>query len=284
MRTTSLIMLALAAGISARADFSYTTTRKSAAATPAAGADSKYFMKGQKMMVETGGRTIIMDFDAQTITTIDNSQKTYTVSKFADLAQAMPAGADVQVDAKETGQRKAINGFNASEMLLTMQVEMAQAKGMKMQMEMDLWVSPDVPGAQEMASFYKRNRDRFPWGALSQGGNPSMAQAMATIQRKLAEMNGVPVLQTIRMKPAGGSDAQNAQMQQGMSQARARLEEMQKQGGPQAAAAAQALARMGAAPGSGSGFETTMESSNFSSASIPESVFAIPAGYKRVEK
>jgi hypothetical protein len=71
-----------------------------------------------------------------------------------------------------------------------------------------------------------------------------------------------------------------------MAQARARLEEMQKQGGPQAQAAAQALARMGAAPGGGggSGFEINMESSNFSTASIPDSIFAIPAGYQQSEK
>jgi hypothetical protein len=58
------------------------------------------------------------------------------------------------------------------------------------------------------------------------------------------------------------------------------------QGGPQAAAMKQALARMpgGAAmSGSGSGaiIEVTMDSSDFSAASIPDSVFAVPDGYRK---
>jgi hypothetical protein len=44
------------------------------------------------------------------------------------------------------------------------------------------------------------------------------------------------------------------------------------------------LKRMtGASPG-GSMFETTMESSNFSSSAIQDSVFAVPAGYQQTER
>jgi hypothetical protein len=71
-----------------------------------------------------------------------------------------------------------------------------------------------------------------------------------------------------------------------MAQARARLEAMIAQGGPGAAAAKMALDRMpgaSAAGGSGSGamIEITSEQSDFSTASIPDSVFTIPAGYQR---
>jgi hypothetical protein len=62
------------------------------------------------------------------------------------------------------------------------------------------------------------------------------------------------------------------------------MEAMAKQGGPQAAAAQQALARMGGGATGGSLFETTMESSGFSSSSIPDSVFAIPAGFQASDK
>ena len=42
----------------------------------------------------------------------------------------------------------------------------------------------------------------------------------------------------------------------------------------------------GGAPGAGSGslMEMTMESTDFSTSSIPDSVFAIPAGYKVDQK
>ena len=106
---------------------------------------------------------------------------------------------------------------------------------------------------------------------------------MADIQRKVAASGGVPLLQIIKAKAAGG--AQAAQMQPAMAQARAQLEAMIKQGGPQAAAAQQALARMGgASSGGGSLFEMTMESGNFSTSSIPDSAFAIPAGFQKVER
>lgn len=205
---------------------------------------------------------------------------------FADTGQAA-AGVDIKMDVKETGQRKNVNGFEASEIVLTAQMDSPQTarSGMKMQMEMDMWVSSAVPGAGELRAFYQKNMSRFPWQALGQG-NPSTARAMAEFQRKIAAMNGVPVLETIRMKMGGeGNGAANDAQAARMAQARARLEEMQKQGGQQAAIAAQALARMNAASGSGgSGFETTMESANFSSAPIPDSVFSIPAGYSKTEK
>jgi len=274
----SVIVLMFAAGVFARADFSYTTVRQGATNE----APTKHYLKGQKMLTDNGRTTTIMDFDAQTITTVNNADKTYRVRNFSELG---PAGAEigVQADVKSTGQKKTVNGFNASEVVMTMQADTTASRGpMKMQMEVHLWVSPDVPGVQELRAFYKRNLSKFPWAAMAQGGgNPSLQKAMADLQRKMAELDGIPVLESIKIGGGGGgmSDAQSAQM----AQARARLEEMQKQGGQQAQMAAQALARMGAASG-GSGMETVIESSNFSTASIPDSVFAIPAGYRQAEK
>ena len=274
-----IVVIMLGAATLARADFSYTLTRTGAADKSA----TRYFLKGQKMLIETGRTSILMDFDAQTVTTINNTGKTYSVRKFSDIGASVKT--EVQADVKATGQKKVINGFNASEVLMTVQLDAPQGRpGMKMQMEMDIWISPDVPGAGELRAFYQKNMTRFPWAAMSQGGNEGLQKAMMDLQRKLAEMNGVPVQQTVRIKPLGGPQVSEQQSAQ-MAQARARLEEMQKQGGPQAEAATQALARMGARSGSGGLLmETTMESSNFSSASIPDSMFAIPAGYQAAEK
>jgi predicted phage gp36 major capsid-like protein len=78
----------------------------------------------------------------------------------------------------------------------------------------------------------------------------------------------------------GISPLQQAQMEK----ARAQMEAMQKQGGPQGAVAAQALARMGAISGGGGGMEITSESTGFSADPVPDSVFAIPAGYQQSSK
>jgi len=255
-------------------------------ASAANGRSSKHYMKGQKMKLDSGETAIIMDFEAQTITRVDNTKKTYHVTNFSDVGQALKRDQSemtVKVDVKETGQRKSINGFNASEVIMTMEMDNPQARqaGMKMQMEMDIWLSTDVPGSQEMRAFYQKNSSRYPWHALTGGANPSMQQGMAEMQRKMSSMNGVPVLQVTRMKSAG-NDAQAEKAQQAMAQARAKFEEMKKQGGQQAALAEQMLARMGGMSG-GSMFETTTESSNFSSAAIPDAVFVIPAGYEKTD-
>lgn len=282
MKRTSLVALVLVLSVSARADFSYQTTSKSG--NSAAPQTTKYSYKGQKMMVEMGNNVILTDFDAQTVTRVNRAQKTYSITKFSDVTRTGGALGNVQVDVKETGQKKAINGFNASQVIMTMAMDMSQQRpGMKMQMEVETWISPDVPGAAELRTFYERNAGKFPWSALAQGGNSSMAKAMADLQRKMADLHGVPVQQTIRMKPAGDS-AQAQQMQDAMAQSRARLEEMAKQGGQQGQMAQQALARMGAAPGGGAMMQVTTESSNFSSDRIPDSIFAIPADYKEAKK
>ncbi len=150
-----------------------------------------------------------------------------------------------------------------------------------------------------MRAFYEKNLANFPWAALAGGnGNPGVQKAMAQMERKMAELNGVAVERVVRMKSAGGAGAPAAaampqmtpQQQAQMQAAMAKLQQMQSQGGPQAAAAQQAMSRMGAmaggatpgsASGAGSMFEMTIDASGFSNASVPDSVFAIPAGYKQ---
>lgn len=277
MRSVHLAILMLAASLTAHADFSYTMTQKSA---PGGDHVSKHYLKGQKMKEEHATTSTIMDFEAQTLTTVDNAAKTYKVVKFSDLANRV-ADADVQADVKTTGQKKTINGFEASQVVMTLKTDTPQARqsGFNALLEVEIWVSPDVPGSQELTAFYKKNAAQWPMVA-SAGGDQSLQKAMAKLQQRLAELDGAVVIEVIRLK--SGVVGSSAQMEK-MAEARAQLEAMAKQGGAQAAAAQQALARMGG-PGSGLLFETTMEAGNFSGSEIPDSVFAIPAGYQKSEK
>ncbi len=304
MKVVTVSALALALSTAAFADFSYTSTSKvtggsiGAMAGTAANRTTKFYLKGQKMVSSSSDLTTIIDFGAQTVTTINAAQKSYTVRKFSDVGAAMPNNVDITVNVKETGQKKNVNGFDASEMIITMDMDMEMGRGpaMKMQMEMDTWISSDVPGAAELRDFYKKNMANFPWSALTGSENAGMQKAMAQMQRKMAELNGVTVEQIIRVKPSGGAaqmpampnmtPAQQAQMQAAMAQ----MQQMSKQGGPGAAAAQQAMAAMGgmgrgAAAGGSSGalMEMTSDSGGFSSASVPDSVFSIPEGYKQAQ-
>jgi hypothetical protein len=285
MKTASILIIMLCATATAYADFSYNMAQKTQG-SPAAAAGpnlTRFVYKGQKMMTDRSAAATIVDFDAQTITNINKTQKTYSVMKFSEVGQGLKqTDIDAKIEVKETGQTKMINGFSASEMVMTMEVDnpqMSQA-GMKMQMEIDIWRSSDVPGAREVKAFYQRNGPNFPWAAIGSSGAQGMQKAMADMQRKMADAGGVTLLTTVRTKSAGGG-AQADKMQK----ARAQLEALIQQGGPAADAARQALARMPAATaGGGALFEMTMESSDFSTSSIPDSTFAIPAGFQKVDR
>src|SRR5580704_3990321 len=145
MKAFTLLALASLGAVRALADFSYATTEKTTGGTLAvfAGAadnrTTKYFLKGQKMKVDTGDNALILDCDAQTMTTINHTAKTVSV-KVLDDGSAAPAGED-KIDVKETGRKKTINGFSASEIVITVEMDQPGRGGgsfMKTQMEMDL--------------------------------------------------------------------------------------------------------------------------------------------------
>jgi hypothetical protein len=281
VKTAQLLTLVFAASFAAHADFSYTQTRKGSQGMPGAAAPqlTKYFFKGSRMLSDDGETARIVDYSAQTMTTIDKVKKTYSVRQIGGNMPAEASNVDVQIDVKETGQTKTIDGFNCRQVIMTIAMDAAASApgGMKMQIETESWISADVPGWQNMRAFYQKNGSAL---SAMAGGNPNMQKALAAMQKKMSAMNGIAVLQTVRMKSAGGSDAQTGQAQAGMAQARARLEEMAKQGGQQGEMAKQALARMPGGGGAGAPlFEITTESSGFSAADIPDSIFAIPAGF-----
>src|SRR5579872_150369 len=132
MKTASILILTLATAWTARADFSYTTTPKSTGGLAAAAAAmpvSKYYFKGQKMKMESEATAVVLDFDAQTITSFDNRKKTYTVTPFSEVGKDLQEfKGRAQADVKETGQKKNINGYEASELLMTMAMDNPQAK------------------------------------------------------------------------------------------------------------------------------------------------------------
>jgi len=272
MRIACILALTAAASATARADFSYTTSTKSDSGTIAT--TSKTYLKGQKIKHEYGSIATIIDFDAQTVTYLNNSRKTYSVTKFSEMGKGLQSGDEVAVDLKETGQRKVINGYNTSQVILDVTMSSTRQAGKKTHIEMELWVSPDVPGSQEMRAFYQKNADRFPWAVMASGsGGQGMQKAMADINRKMASLKGIAVQQAMRF---GKDDADMAQMQQGLSQAQKQLEDLKKQG--KLPAQLEQQLKLPADLGLGS---MVLESTNFSTGPIPDSVFAIPAGYQQ---
>ncbi|HVV44085.1 MAG TPA: DUF4412 domain-containing protein [Bryobacteraceae bacterium] len=303
-----LCAVALTATLSAHADFSFSKTQKvtggsmAAMAGTAANRDGKTYFKDQKVAEVSNDSTIVVDFAAQTVTTINKVQKTYKVQKFGDAAAAAGGNADVSVNVQDTGQTKTINGYNAKESLVTLDLDLQTGRGpaMKMAAEIEVWRSADVPGAAAMREFYQKNAANFPWAAMmGAGGNQSIQRAITQVQKKLAESDGMVVEEVIRIKPSGAGPqmAQMPQMPQmtpeqqaKMQAAVAQMQAMSQKGGAQAAAAQQAMAAMaamgrGPAAAGGSGnalIEITVDNTGFSTEAVPDAEFVVPPDYKQI--
>jgi hypothetical protein len=282
--TASLCAITLAAALTAHADFSFSKTQKvtggsmAAMAGNAANRESKSYFKDQKVAEVASDSTILVDFAAQTVTTINNVRKTYKVQKFSDAAGAAPSNGDVTINVQDTGQTKTINGYNAKESLVTLDLDLTIGRGatMKMAAEIEVWRSTDVPGAADMRAFYQKNAANFPWAAMmGAGGNQSIQNALTQVRKKLAESDGVVVEEVVRLKPAGiGSpSAQTPPLPQPTPA---------PQGNAPSAAARQAMAAMAAMGGSGNTLiEITVDNTGFSTEPVPDSIFVVPSDYKQ---
>jgi hypothetical protein len=246
---STAVILALAAG-SARADFSYEQTSKITGGMMAgmmkfAGAFSKQArepmrstvtVKGDRMAMISANRINIIDLAAETMTDVDLEKKTYAVITFADFGRAMQKmsekmgqKSDAQVqfkaDVKQTGATKSINGFETKETILTLTVEgQDQKNGAKgaMNIVTDMWLAPNLPGYDEVKNFYARMGQKlaFAPGMGGMGGmmgqQAGMAKGMSELYKEASKIEGVPVLQVVRMGGAmeGMSEADMARAQE----------------------------------------------------------------------
>src|SRR6267378_2829086 len=172
------------------ADFSYEqTTRMTGGAMMGmmkiAGAFSKQVrepvqtavsIKGNRMVHSSKDHAQIIDLDSETITEINFQKKQYSVMTFAEMTQAMEQAmqrgqarkseskpsdttTEFKVDIKETGQRKQVAGYDAKEMIMTMEMAATDQKtGNKgsMLMTNGMWIAPTVPGYDEVREFHKK--------------------------------------------------------------------------------------------------------------------------------
>lgn len=288
-------------------------------------------LRGNRMAHIGAHASSVVDLDAETITTIDHDRKTYSVMTFADMKKVMEqaqgkvqeVNADFKASVKETGKTRIIEGLDTKEVVLTVTTEATDPKsGQKAKMDVvsEMWLAATVPGAADIRDFSLRMAKKIDWspgGGGMFGPRPELARGFAGLMKEAAKLEGVPVLQVVKM---GGMDAnmtpeQRAQMaeaQKKMAEAEAnRQNEPQPErptiGGALSGALGGRFGGLGRkkkqeapkeepkqeqaktdstpapAESSDSLMEMTIESRNFSSAALDASRFTVPSGYKQVE-
>lgn len=195
-------------------------------------------VKGNRMVTlnDTTGR--IVDLAEEKVYELDLKKKSYTVVTFAELRQQLKeaqekaqrdaekaakeeAGKekekakepdqkapemDVEFDVKETGERKAIAGYDAREVVMTITVH---EKGRTIEdrggliVASDMWLGPEIPAMRELAEFQLRY-----WKAIAPEAPgmspeqlatvvamyPLVKQAMDRLNREQVNMKGTPLL------------------------------------------------------------------------------------------
>lgn len=188
------------------------------------GITSDVAVKGNRRISRMAETAEIVDLDEEKIYNVDFSRKSYRVTTFAELRkqfeEAMKdAGGseggsskrdpnakeyEVDFDVKATGQKQAINGFDANQTIATVTIRekgktLAQAGGAVL--TADMWLTPRVPAMKEVEDFERRYLKKL-WGeagfdlrsmAAVMALAPQLSKAMKTFQEKQADLDGTAV-------------------------------------------------------------------------------------------
>jgi hypothetical protein len=214
--------------------------------------NSLTMVHGNQKSVINKNSTEIIDLDKETITQIDTERKTYTVMTFAQMRQAaadmmkriqqappqqaaaaQQPKSDVktsfEISVKNTGLSKSVNGLDAQEQVVDMQMHVTNPNGAGTEAQntitytvtTDAWIAPDPPEVKEIQDFDARMGKKMMEGAdlsafkpggtnagLAQifGSKPGTAEAMTQMQKEMAKLKGTRVMEVTRMggdAPAG---------------------------------------------------------------------------------
>lgn len=290
------------------------------------------FLSGSRMAQIREDSATVIDLDAETITDINYKKRETSVTTFAQMRQALdaqraeldkrmakarkdnPDAADLQmrfnVEVNDPGRNETVNGMDAKEMILLVTAEAQQRGGGPagaMNIATNMWLA-EVDGSDEVRRFYQAMSEKLNWApnaamlqGMGQGMN--MGDSLAEMQKKMAELKGVPVKQIIRM--GSSSDGMAALAQQDQQQVAAQ-QQQQEQAQPSMKDALKGLGGFGGfgrkkkdreqtqqapppqaagAPGAQAGvmMEMTVLQSEFSTAPIGEDKFKAPSSFKTVE-
>ena len=301
---------------------------------------SSIYLKDNRLANVSAESIEIIDLDKETITHVDVQKKTYTVMTFDQMKQAMenaraqmqqqpsaqpaaqpPADPNAQnvkmsfdVKVHKTGATRQVSGLDSSEAILTMTMTATDTQTQQsgnMAITNDMWMVPAIPGYDQIRDFYRRMAMKMAdSNTLALGydfsrmlaQNPGAGQALGDMAKEMQKLDGVPVMQVMRMgtttngqplpaaseapttaDPPGPSkgDVAKAGLSSALSSRLGGFGFGKKKNPPPDQNTDQTAPQ--AQPTSAILMETQITTSNFSSAPVDASHFDVPAGYKLVQ-
>src|SRR3569833_1517626 len=198
---------------------------------------STIYLKGNRMADVSPQQIQIIDLDKETITQKEVQKKTNTKMPITQKKQANenprqrmqqeqakqqpqqsttqnPDAQNVQmsfdVKVRKTGATKDVSGLNSNEAILTMTMTATDTKSQQsgnLAMTNDMWMVPSVPGYEQVREFYMKFAAKM--GDVTMGfgrdfsrmlaQQPGANQAMGDMVKEMQKIDGVPVMQVMRM-------------------------------------------------------------------------------------
>jgi len=223
------------------------------------GTASSVAVKGDRKATFHDTKGQIVDLSEEKVYEIDLHDKTYTVTTFAELRRRMeearkkaeearqqaqaeskataekssqPSGEkppeyEVDVDIKNTGQRKTINGFDTQETVMTITV---RQKGKTLEengglvLTSDMWMAPKIAAMKEVVDFDQRYWAKLNgtqiFGASPEqmaaaiAQYPMMKDAIAKMRSENVKIDGTPILSTVTIDGVKSAEQMAAEQKQ----------------------------------------------------------------------
>ncbi len=216
------------------------------------GVVSSVAVKGDRKATLNEATGQIVDLGEEKIYDLDVKKKTYKVTTFAELRRQMEEAQrkaqenarreqareqpkeekkaepaqdknqkeyEVDFDLKDTHQKKAINGFDTHEVMMTITVRekgktLEQAGGMVL--TSDMWLAPNVPAMKEIMDFDVRYAQKLA-GPMVAGASadqmaaamamyPHMKDGLARMNKENVKMDGMPIQTIVKMDAVKSAD------------------------------------------------------------------------------
>lgn len=163
-------------------------------------------------------QVVITRLDKELIWNINMTDKTYTEMTFDQVKRMMERmktqvmkkpeeEAKLQFDAKKTGQKKKIGGYECEEHIIKMIAEGRDpqtGKAQEFEIQTHLWVSSKVKGYDQLQDFQKKMAQKMGWEggqyANFMQGLGQFGLDTEALAKKMNEIKGFPMLTVVKMK------------------------------------------------------------------------------------